>query len=64
LSSITDQRLGGLMLWVPGDMMSVLSAGIVMMMWYQREMAENPNPPMPTPATPAEDEDDSGENGI
>ena len=33
------------MLWVPGDMMSVLSAGIVMMMWYQREMAENPNPP-------------------
>ena len=64
LSSITDQRLGGLMLWVPGDMMSVLSAGIVMMMWYQREMAENPNPPLPTPATPAEDEDDSGENGI
>jgi putative membrane protein len=61
LSSITDQRLGGLMLWVPGDMMSVLSAGIVMMMWYQREMAENPNPPMPVPATPAEDDSGSDE---
>jgi len=28
------------MLWVPGDMMSVLAAGVVMIMWYQREEAE------------------------
>ena len=55
LSHITDQRMGGLMLWVPGDMMSIISAGIVMMMWYQREMAENPNPPMPVPMAEAED---------
>ncbi len=34
---LTDQQLGGLMLWVPGDMMSILAAGIVMVMWYQRE---------------------------
>ena len=55
LSFITDQRLGGLMLWVPGDMMSIISAGIVMMMWYSREMELNPNPPMPVPA--AKDEE-------
>ena len=36
-----DQQLGGLMLWVPGDMMSIVAAGIVMIMWYQREEAQN-----------------------
>jgi cytochrome c oxidase assembly factor CtaG len=41
ISLLTDQQLGGLMLWVPGDMMSVLAAGVVMIMWYQREEAEN-----------------------
>ena len=58
LSHISDQRLGGLTIWVPGDMMSIIAAGIVMFMWYQREMEQNPNPPMPVPAEPAgEDED-------
>ena len=37
LSLLTDQQLGGLMLWVPGDMMSIVAAGIVMIMWYQKE---------------------------
>ena len=37
----TDQQLGGLMLWVPGDMMSIVAAGIVMVMWYQREEGSN-----------------------
>jgi len=37
LSLMTDQQLGGLLLWVPGDMMSVMVAGVVMAMWYQRE---------------------------
>ena len=41
ISLMTDQQLGGLMLWVPGDMMSVLAAGVVMIMWYQREEGEN-----------------------
>ena len=54
----SDQILGGLMLWVPGDMMSIIAAGIVMFMWYQREMAENPNPPLPVPAEPAGEDDD------
>ncbi len=52
-----DQTLGGLMLWVPGDMMSIIAAGIVMFMWYQREMAENPNPPLPTPEPVGEDDE-------
>ena len=48
MSLITDQQIGGLLLWVPGDMMSVLAAGIVMIMWYQREEAINPSvPPSP-----------------
>ena len=41
ISLMTDQQLGGLMLWVPGDMMSVMAAGVVMVMWFQREEAEN-----------------------
>lgn len=41
MSLATDQQLGGLMLWVPGDMMSILAAGIVMVMWYEREEAAN-----------------------
>ena len=48
MSLMTDQQIGGLLLWVPGDMMSVLAAGIVMIMWYQREEAINPSvPPSP-----------------
>ena len=34
---MTDQQLGGLLLWVPGDMMSILAAGIVMVLWYEKE---------------------------
>jgi len=34
---MNDQVLGGLMLWVPGDMMSILTAGVVMILWYQKE---------------------------
>ena len=41
LSLATDQQLGGLMLWVPGDMMSIVAAGIVMVMWYQREEGQH-----------------------
>ena len=41
LSLDTDQQLGGLMLWVPGDMMSIVAAGIVMVMWYQREEGQH-----------------------
>ena len=37
MSIMTDQQLGGLMLWVPGDMMSILAAGVVMVLWYQKE---------------------------
>jgi putative membrane protein len=37
ISAIDDQQIGGLMLWVPGDMMSILAAGIVMILWYQKE---------------------------
>ena len=37
LNAITDQQLGGLFLWVIGDMMSIIAAGIVMIMWYQKE---------------------------
>ena len=36
-SLIADQQLGGLMLWVLGDMMSILVAAVVMIMWYERE---------------------------
>ena len=36
-SLVADQQLGGLMLWVVGDMMSILVAAIVMVMWYEKE---------------------------
>ena len=42
ISLMTDQQIGGAILWVPGDMMSVIVAGIVMIMWYQKEMGREP----------------------
>ena len=53
LSLIIDQQLGGLTLWVVGDMMSILAAGIVMIMWYGKEegwadqMGSAPKDPKP-----------------
>ena len=44
ISLMTDQQLGGAVLWVPGDMMSVVVAGIVMIMWYQKEEGNAPTP--------------------
>jgi putative membrane protein len=41
LSLMMDQQLGGLVLWLPGDMMSIIAAGIVMLMWYQHERARD-----------------------
>ena len=41
LGAIIDQQLGGLLLWVVGDMMSIVAAGIVMVMWYQREQEKD-----------------------
>jgi cytochrome c oxidase assembly factor CtaG len=57
MSLLTDQQIGGLLLWVPGDMMSILVAGIVMIMWYEREeggnRANRSIPPLPpTQETP------------
>jgi len=52
MSLLTDQQIGGLMLWVPGDMMSILVAGIVMIMWYEREeggQRVDPTVPLPPP---------------
>ena len=40
ISPLTDQQLGGLILWVIGDMMSIITAGVVMIMWYQKERVE------------------------
>ena len=41
LDPMIDQQLGGLFLWVIGDMMSIVAAGIVMIMWYQREQEQD-----------------------
>ena len=52
MSLLTDQQIGGLLLWVPGDMMSILVAGIVMIMWYEREeggQRVDPTIPLPPP---------------
>ena len=38
----TDQEIGGAILWIAGDMMSVIVAGVVMAMWFQQEEAKNP----------------------
>ena len=37
MAPLTDQQLGGLLLWVVGDMMSIITAGVVMIMWYQKD---------------------------
>jgi putative membrane protein len=40
LDPLIDQQLGGLVLWVMGDMMSIIAAGVVMVMWYQKEQEQ------------------------
>ncbi len=40
MAPLTDQQLGGLLLWVVGDMMSIITAGVVMIMWYQKERGD------------------------
>jgi len=40
LSPLIDQQLGGLILWVVGDMMSILASGIVMILWYKKEQEQ------------------------
>ncbi len=46
MPALVDQQLGGLFLWVIGDMMSIIAAGVVMVMWYQKEQEkENVNSP-------------------
>jgi putative membrane protein len=42
MTPLADQQLGGALLWVVGDMMSVVAAGIVMIFWYQREQEKEP----------------------
>ncbi len=42
ISLKTDQEIGGAILWIAGDMMSVVVAGVVMAMWFIREEAKNP----------------------
>ncbi len=42
ISLITDQQLGAAILWVPGDMMSLIVAGFVMILWYQNEVKDDP----------------------
>ena len=42
ISLLADQQLGAAILWVPGDMMRLIVAGIVMVMWYQNEIGEEP----------------------
>jgi putative membrane protein len=41
ISLLMDQQIGGLVLWVAGDMMNMMVAGIVMIFWYQREMEQD-----------------------
>ena len=40
LDPLIDQQLGGMLLWVVGDMMSIITAGVVMVMWYQKEQEQ------------------------
>jgi len=37
LSALDDQLIGGLILWLPMEMMSVLIAGVVFIMWFMNE---------------------------
>jgi putative membrane protein len=41
MSLLMDQQVGGLVLWVAGDMMNIMAAGIVMILWYQRETEQD-----------------------
>lgn len=41
LTPTVDQQIGGILLWIPGDMMSVATAAIVWSMWYRQDKEES-----------------------
>ena len=43
VSLITDQRIGGLILWMSGDMMNVIAAAVIMGVWYNKEEGKSTN---------------------
>ena len=49
VSLLVDQQVGGLILWILGDMMSLLAAGVVMVLWVQHEEAKEPKEPAEVP---------------
>jgi len=49
LSPLTDQQIGGLITWIPGAMMSVIGALVVLRLWLRESAASNP----PATSTPA-----------
>ncbi len=60
LDPLIDQQLGGLFLWVIGDMMSIIAAGIVMVMWYQQEQEKDRLEAAGRPAPPALPQQEDG----
>jgi cytochrome c oxidase assembly factor CtaG len=34
---MADQAIGGAILWIPGDMMFLIAAGIMVGLWFQQE---------------------------
>ena len=44
MSLLTDQQIGGIIIWIPGDMMSFIAAGIAMAVWFQQEEEKQPQP--------------------
>lgn len=47
-----DQVTGGIIMWLLIDMMSVVGAGIVFIMWYQRDLAEDKERNTPSRRSP------------
>ncbi|MGH8280646.1 MAG: cytochrome c oxidase assembly protein [Gammaproteobacteria bacterium] len=45
VTALVDQQLGGLILWLPGDMMMVLAFFIIFSRWLQQEQSEATRPP-------------------
>jgi len=57
LSLLADQAIGGTILWIPGDMMFLIAAGIMVGLWFRQEEEKGragvaDTPPVPSPGRP------------
>ena len=55
LDRLTDQQLGGLIMWVPGELLNLIAIGIIFAVWWHKSEREDTPPDTVPPIRRAQD---------